>query len=131
MKPLQLLLTSFLAVMAAADGGFMSQCVEYELYISGDQIGIFHALCGVNSQPTHIDLNLCLANVNGMLWWADKGGAMGSCTCVSRRFKTEIIDCQCLDDTGDTRAASMDLNYQIQYDEDKHSLVCFNNYGSA
>ncbi|KAK0716114.1 hypothetical protein B0H67DRAFT_645778 [Lasiosphaeris hirsuta] len=93
------------------------QCTFPGIYIL-DSPGYFKAICDhEQSYDSHIDLNHCLGNNDGQLFWREEGFAFttGGCdSCQSREIKdgveqSFIIDCECQNDAGNTVATSIDL----------------------
>ncbi|KAH6847352.1 hypothetical protein B0I37DRAFT_391299 [Chaetomium sp. MPI-CAGE-AT-0009] len=118
----------------ALEGGFIQQCEVYNVGKFGEIISRLVAQCG-DDQPlsqlhnTWLDLNLCLANNNGMLAWRDHGNAIGSCNCHARHFDTQYIECSCKDGAGEWKDSSLDLNEGVRYDMGHHVLACYGNLG--
>ncbi|KAH8882344.1 hypothetical protein GQ53DRAFT_772656 [Thozetella sp. PMI_491] len=108
---------------------FTDACWFYVLGIKGEQIGIYYAICGDEEIHTHIDLNQCLVDRDGQLFFQDNGGAFGACTCVSRDNLTQFIDCQCGNDQGGQTAVSVNLDDGLSFDQDRGVLACGDIYG--
>ncbi|KAK3942020.1 hypothetical protein QBC46DRAFT_310127 [Diplogelasinospora grovesii] len=117
-------------------GGFMNNCYSYYFGQYGEQVNKFYALCSDDITQnmfhnTYINLDECLVNLNGGLFFGDQGIGLDTCNhCQSRKNYTNWLDCWCENDNpGWFNQTSIDLNVGIYYDTYNHVLACFDNMG--
>lgn len=92
-----------------AEGEFASGCANIALQGSN----VLAATCPTASgtQSTTLDLNTCITNSDGTLWWSSSGNYASSCTGCA--LSGTELSCQCYDVNGQAQSTSIDVNTQV------------------
>lgn len=101
---------------------FQRNCRNFKY---GDQI--FQATCGSNKIELELDLNKCIANVNGNLKFAKDGNYGKSCKeCYvhSNGWGVEFLICKCADANKQMKESILSLQEKIIIKEETKQLGC-------
>ncbi|KAK4192232.1 hypothetical protein QBC35DRAFT_484651 [Podospora australis] len=119
---------------ATLEGGYYAHCLSITVVEHGDYKGWLSGVCadtyGSRYHNVQLNLNDCLMNLNGFINWGENGNAMKSCNCNSKKGQTQFIKCECPNGAHDMWITSeLDLNTNIYYDGDTHTIGCFGHEG--